>query len=250
MARPHRRADRRARRAGALVRPPIREHFRRALRGGRRRCAPRRARRAARFGAGAGPPLSRVSRARGTAPHRAGSGRPLGAPRLAGAAREWARARARPRPGAAVPGRAAREVRRGVPARGRRARSAGGSRRPPLPERLRDPHSATGHGRRRPAVAEAHLTREATMKKQLMFAGPAALDAVERMFEADAPAHYEPVVSRALYATRARRDTRNLIVGLDIGTSKVVALVADLLADGRFEIIGMGSHESKGLKKG
>jgi len=88
------------------------------------------------------------------------------------------------------------------------------------------------------------------MKKQLMFAGPAALDAVERMFEADAPMQHEPAVSRALYATRARRDTRNLIVGLDIGTSKVVALVADLLADGRLEIIGMGSHESKGLKKG
>ncbi|HEY5636659.1 MAG TPA: cell division protein FtsA [Burkholderiales bacterium] len=46
------------------------------------------------------------------------------------------------------------------------------------------------------------------------------------------------------------RDSKNLIVGLDIGTSKVVALVAELRADGALEILGMGGHESKGLKKG
>ena len=46
------------------------------------------------------------------------------------------------------------------------------------------------------------------------------------------------------------RDSKNLIVGLDIGTSKVVAVVAELLPEGRLEVIGMGSHESKGLKKG
>ena len=46
------------------------------------------------------------------------------------------------------------------------------------------------------------------------------------------------------------KDNRNLIVGLDIGTSKVVAVVAELLPDGRLEVIGMGNHESKGLKKG
>jgi len=46
------------------------------------------------------------------------------------------------------------------------------------------------------------------------------------------------------------KDTKNLIVGLDIGTSKVVALVAELRADGALEILGMGGHESKGLKKG
>ncbi|HKY02608.1 MAG TPA: cell division protein FtsA [Burkholderiales bacterium] len=48
----------------------------------------------------------------------------------------------------------------------------------------------------------------------------------------------------------ASKDQKNLIIGLDIGTSKVVALVADVLPDGRMDIIGMGSHESKGLKKG
>ena len=46
------------------------------------------------------------------------------------------------------------------------------------------------------------------------------------------------------------RDSKNLIVGLDIGASKVVAVVAELLPGGRLEVIGMGSHESKGLKKG
>jgi cell division protein FtsA len=46
------------------------------------------------------------------------------------------------------------------------------------------------------------------------------------------------------------KDAKNLIVGLDIGTSKAVALVAELREDGTLEILGMGSHESKGLKKG
>jgi cell division protein FtsA len=46
------------------------------------------------------------------------------------------------------------------------------------------------------------------------------------------------------------RETKNLVVALDIGTSKVAALVAELRADGSLEILGMGGHESKGLKKG
>jgi len=46
------------------------------------------------------------------------------------------------------------------------------------------------------------------------------------------------------------KDAKNLIVGLDIGTSKVVAVVAEVLQDGRHEVIGLGQHESKGLKKG
>ncbi len=45
-------------------------------------------------------------------------------------------------------------------------------------------------------------------------------------------------------------DTRNMIVGLDIGTSKVVALVGEIDADGVLEIIGIGTHKSTGLKKG
>lgn len=43
---------------------------------------------------------------------------------------------------------------------------------------------------------------------------------------------------------------KNLIVGLDIGTSKVVVIAAEVTSDGAFEIIGMGSHPSSGLKKG
>jgi cell division protein FtsA len=46
------------------------------------------------------------------------------------------------------------------------------------------------------------------------------------------------------------KDGKDLIVGLDIGTSKVAALVASLGGDGALEILGMGSHASKGLKKG
>ena len=42
----------------------------------------------------------------------------------------------------------------------------------------------------------------------------------------------------------------NLIVGLDIGTSKVVAIVGELGPDGELEIVGIGSHKSSGLKKG
>jgi len=47
-----------------------------------------------------------------------------------------------------------------------------------------------------------------------------------------------------------KKTEKNLIVGLDIGTSKVVAIVGDVKADGEIEIIGIGSHPSRGLKKG
>lgn len=46
------------------------------------------------------------------------------------------------------------------------------------------------------------------------------------------------------------RESKNLIVGLDIGTSKIVAIVAQLLEDDRLEVIGLGQSESDGLKKG
>ena len=48
----------------------------------------------------------------------------------------------------------------------------------------------------------------------------------------------------------ASRDSNDLIVGLDVGTSKIVAIVAQLLPDGRYEIVGLGQHESRGLRKG
>ncbi|MBN9460220.1 MAG: cell division protein FtsA [Burkholderiales bacterium] len=46
------------------------------------------------------------------------------------------------------------------------------------------------------------------------------------------------------------RDAKDLIVGLDIGTSKIVAIVAEMRADGHYEIVGLGQHDSRGLKKG
>ncbi|HQR51758.1 MAG TPA: cell division protein FtsA [Burkholderiales bacterium] len=46
------------------------------------------------------------------------------------------------------------------------------------------------------------------------------------------------------------REGKNLIVGLDIGTAKIAAIVGEITPDGHLEIIGMGSHASRGLKKG
>jgi cell division protein FtsA len=48
----------------------------------------------------------------------------------------------------------------------------------------------------------------------------------------------------------SRKDDKHIIVGLDIGTSKVVAIVGELQADGQIEVIGFGMHPSRGLKKG
>ena len=46
------------------------------------------------------------------------------------------------------------------------------------------------------------------------------------------------------------RDNKDLVVGRDIGTSRIIALVADLDQEGRMNVIGVGSQESRGLKKG
>jgi len=45
-------------------------------------------------------------------------------------------------------------------------------------------------------------------------------------------------------------ENTNLIVGLDVGTSKVVALVAEIMPNQDIRIIGVGTHPSRGLKKG
>lgn len=42
----------------------------------------------------------------------------------------------------------------------------------------------------------------------------------------------------------------NIIVSLDIGTSKVLAIVAEMQPDGQFEITGIGMHPSRGMRKG
>ncbi len=48
----------------------------------------------------------------------------------------------------------------------------------------------------------------------------------------------------------SRRNDKNLLVGLDIGTSKIACLVGELKDDDQIEIIGIGTHPSRGLKKG
>ncbi len=48
----------------------------------------------------------------------------------------------------------------------------------------------------------------------------------------------------------SKKSEKNMIVGLDIGTSKVVAIVGEIAPEGAIEIIGIGSHPSRGMKKG
>ena len=48
----------------------------------------------------------------------------------------------------------------------------------------------------------------------------------------------------------AKKPNKDLLVGIDIGTSKVVTLVGEMSADGRLNVIGYGSHPSSGLKRG
>jgi cell division protein FtsA len=42
----------------------------------------------------------------------------------------------------------------------------------------------------------------------------------------------------------------NIIVGLDIGTTKICAVVGEVKEDGRVDVIGIGSNPSRGLRKG
>ena len=48
----------------------------------------------------------------------------------------------------------------------------------------------------------------------------------------------------------SKKATNSLIVGLDIGTSKVVAIVGEITPEGDIDIIGIGTQPSRGLKKG
>jgi len=48
----------------------------------------------------------------------------------------------------------------------------------------------------------------------------------------------------------AKKAEKSLVVGLDIGTSKIVAIVGEIQADGSVEVIGLGSHPSRGLRRG
>lgn len=48
----------------------------------------------------------------------------------------------------------------------------------------------------------------------------------------------------------SKKVDKEMIVGLDIGTSKVVAIVGEINSTDEIDIIGIGSHPSRGLKKG
>jgi len=46
------------------------------------------------------------------------------------------------------------------------------------------------------------------------------------------------------------KSDKQLVVGLDIGTSKVVAIVGEYEPGEPIEVIGIGSHVSRGMKRG
>lgn len=48
----------------------------------------------------------------------------------------------------------------------------------------------------------------------------------------------------------AKKPEKNLLVSLDIGTSKVAAIVAEVTPKNTLEVIGIGQHASRGLKRG
>ncbi len=50
--------------------------------------------------------------------------------------------------------------------------------------------------------------------------------------------------------TMGKKPNNNLVVGLDIGTSKVLAIVVEVGPDGEMEVVGVGHHPTKGLRKG
>ncbi|MCH1477554.1 cell division protein FtsA [Arenicellales bacterium IMCC56312] len=48
----------------------------------------------------------------------------------------------------------------------------------------------------------------------------------------------------------SKKTTSEVIVGLDIGTSKVLAVVAEVNDNDELEVLGVGQHPSRGLRKG
>ncbi|CAK0760541.1 cell division protein FtsA [Gammaproteobacteria bacterium] len=48
----------------------------------------------------------------------------------------------------------------------------------------------------------------------------------------------------------SRKSEKKLIVALDVGTSKVAAIVGEVDGDGAVEVLGVGTHPSRGLRKG
>src|SRR5262245_29463804 len=50
--------------------------------------------------------------------------------------------------------------------------------------------------------------------------------------------------------TKMAKDYKDLIVGLDIGTAKVMCVVAEMLPEGEMRVAGLGVSASHGLKRG
>ena len=46
------------------------------------------------------------------------------------------------------------------------------------------------------------------------------------------------------------RGKRNIVVGLDVGTTKICAVIGEEAGDGRIRVLGLGTSPSKGLHKG
>ena len=46
------------------------------------------------------------------------------------------------------------------------------------------------------------------------------------------------------------KEYKDLVVGLDIGTAKIMAVVAEVMGDGQLRIAGLGVAPSHGLKRG
>lgn len=61
---------------------------------------------------------------------------------------------------------------------------------------------------------------------------------------------YQSTKYGGFFISMGKKTDKKMIVGLDIGTSKVVAIVCELTPEGDIEIVGLGSHPSRGLKKG
>ncbi|PLA75162.1 cell division protein FtsA [Hydrogenovibrio sp. SC-1] len=51
-------------------------------------------------------------------------------------------------------------------------------------------------------------------------------------------------------ARKQQTSNANIVIGLDIGTSKIAAIIGKVKEDGGIEVVGLGTHPSKGLKKG
>ena len=48
----------------------------------------------------------------------------------------------------------------------------------------------------------------------------------------------------------AKKSNSNLVVGLDVGTSKVLVIVVEVNEEGEMEVMGVGHHPARGLRKG